>query len=251
MFEIISWWEVASIPDGRRPTVCQDLILSNPSRRLKGLGWLEFVVLLSCHEFLPAETSRLWFTRATLRPVALMSCLFLLLFLKCHGNILLPRNISIELWLGGCTTHRCLPSSDMTMTSFQQFTWWRNIWHWLPVVVLDHFTTCQYSVLERPCVIAIILDSVKQTQERTLWKNTEKLNLYFFSFLFFLTLCFPWQWRQLWSIRVCLRGKFSCFDRISYSLLLVWCRNACRNFEQHGWTQGWNEICFRSCCCCF
>lgn len=184
MFEIISRWEVASIPDGRRCNVCQDLILSNPSRRLKGLGRLEFVVLLCCHEFLPAETSRLWFTGATLRPVALMSCLFLLLFLKCHGNVLLPGNISVELWQGGCTTHQCLPSSDMPMTSFQQFTWWRNIWHWLPVVVLDHFTTCHYSELERPCVIAIVLDSVKQT-DRTLWKNTEKLNLYVFLFLSF------------------------------------------------------------------
>lgn len=185
MFEIISWWEVASIPDGRRSTVCQ--ISFFPTLQDVWKVWAGWSLLCSyvAMNFFQLRLL-LWFTGATLRPVALMSCLFLLLFLKCHGNVPLPGNISVELWQAGCTTHQCLPSSDMTMTSFQQFTWWRNIWHWLPVVVLDYFTTCQYSELERPCVIAIVLDSVKQTEDRTLWKNTEKLNLYFSLFFPFL-----------------------------------------------------------------
>lgn len=177
-------------------------------------------MLLCCYEFLPAETSRLWFTGATLRPAALMSCLFLLLFLKCHRNIPLPGNISVELWQGGCTT----------TSVYHPQTW---LWlHFSSYLVEEHMTliTCScikpfhnLSVLgawAAMCYSNHLRLSQTNTRPYIMEKHWETKPVFLFFFFFFNPPCvfsnsgpnfdqyvFAWGGNSLfWQVLSC------CFD---------------------------------------
>lgn len=78
MLEIISWWEMVCVPDGRRSGCLLSPKASyfpNHQTSVTALDRLELVVLVCWGEFPPAEPVKLWVTGATCKATVPKSCL--------------------------------------------------------------------------------------------------------------------------------------------------------------------------------
>lgn len=145
MLEIISWWEMVCIPDGRWSGWLLSLRITYfPTHQTSVMvvDRLQLVVHSCWREFPPAEPQKLWVTRVTCRTTVPKSCLSTAVAVvpqerdvaRKHFNGaptgsqpgVLPAPGSVTHPV--CTTDQCWPSTDFTMTSAHlESTWHTHI----------------------------------------------------------------------------------------------------------------------------